>query len=120
MREIKVNLERERWLPRPLPADRVWVNVADGRLVLYRDDQPVFTTRVIVGMDERRNQSPEFQASIDGLWFNPPWNVPQDIATKRSWRRPGSDPTYLARHNMVMLPDGALQQRGEATQRSDS
>ena len=30
------------------------------------------------------------------------------------------DPTYLARHNMVMLPDGGLQQRGEATRRSDS
>src|SRR5262249_52882635 len=32
-REIAVNLERERWLPRRLPADRVWVNVADERLV---------------------------------------------------------------------------------------
>ena len=82
LREIEVNLERERWLPRRLPADRVWVNVADGRLVLYRDDRPVFSTRVIVGQDDRRNQSPEFQASIDGVWFNPPWNVPQDIATE--------------------------------------
>ena len=81
LREIEVNLERERWLPRRLPADRVWVNVADERLVLYRDDRPVFSTRVIVGQDDRRNQSPEFQATIDGIWFNPPWNVPEDIAT---------------------------------------
>jgi len=111
-REIEVNLERERWLPRRLPADRVWVNVADGRLVLYRDDQPVFTTRVIVGQTDRRNQSPEFQASIDGFWFNPPWSVPKDIATEEILPKASRDPTYLARHNMVTLPDGGLQQLG--------
>jgi murein L,D-transpeptidase YcbB/YkuD len=114
VREIKVNLERERWLPRRLPADRVWVNVADGRLVMYRDDHPVFSTRVIVGMTERRNQSPELQASIDGIWFNPPWNVPKDIA-EGMLAKARNDPTYLARHNMTMLPDGVLQQRGGGT-----
>ncbi len=111
VRAIEVNLERERWLPRPLPADRVWVNVADERLVLYRDDQPVFSTKVIVGQDEERNQSPEFQATIDGVLFNPPWNIPQDIATDEILPKAKGDPDYLARHNMVMLPNGVLQQR---------
>jgi murein L,D-transpeptidase YcbB/YkuD len=110
LREIEVNLERERWLPRRLPADRVWVNVADGRLVLYRDDRPVFSTRVIVGQDARHNQSPELQASIDRIWFNPPWNVPEDIARDEILPKVRQDPNYLAQHNMVMLPDGGLQQ----------
>jgi L,D-transpeptidase YcbB len=110
VREIEVNLERERWLPRHLPADRVWVNVADERVTLYRDDRPVFSTRVIVGQDELRNQSPEFQATIDGVLFNPPWNIPQDIAANEILPKTVSDPDYLARHNMVMLPDGILQQ----------
>ncbi len=110
LREIEVNLERERWLPRQLPPDRVWVNVADERLVLYRDDQPVFSTRVIVGQDELRNQSPEFQAEIDGVWFNPPWNIPQDIATDEIMPKTLDDPNYLARQNMVVLPNGGLQQ----------
>jgi len=56
------------------------VNVADERLVMYRENWPVFSTRVIVGQDDRLKQSPELQATIDGIWFNPPWNVPQDIA----------------------------------------
>lgn len=111
-RDIEVNLERERWLPRRMPADRVWVNVADGRLVMYRDDQPVFSTRIIVGQSDRRNQSPELQTSIDGLWFNPPWNIPKDIATDEILPKARQDPTYLARHNMVVLPDGGLQQLG--------
>ena len=110
VREIEVNLERERWLPRPLPADRVWVNAADERLVLYRDDQPIFSTRVIVGQAERRNQSPEFQAGIDGILFNPPWNIPEDIATQEILPKANRDPNYLTQHNMVMLPNGGLQQ----------
>lgn len=110
LREIAVNLERERWLPRRLPPDRVWVNVADERVALYRDDRPVFSTKVIVGQDERRNQSPEFEATIDGILFNPPWNIPQDIATDEILPKANRDPNYLAQHNMVMLPNGGLQQ----------
>ena len=110
VREIAVNLERQRWLPRQLPADRVWVNAADARLVMYRDDRPVFSTRVIVGMDDRRNQSPEFQASIDAILFNPPWTIPQDIADMEILPKARQDPNYLAKHNMVMMPDGGVQQ----------
>ena len=109
LREIVVNLERERWLPRRLPANRVWVNVADQRLVLYRDDQPVFSTSVIVGRDEMRNQSPEFQVPIDGILFNPPWNIPDDIA-EGILSKARQDPNYLAQHKMVRLPDGGVQQ----------
>jgi len=110
LREIEVNLERERWLPRRLPADRVWVNAADARLVLYRDDQPVFATRVIVGQDEKRNETPEFSVPIDGVLFNPPWTIPEYIATEEILPKLRRDPNYLKRHNMVTQPDGGLQQ----------
>ena len=110
LREVEVNLERQRWLPRRLPAERVWVNAADAMLVLYRADRPIFSTPVIVGQDDRRNQSPEFQATIDGILFNPPWNIPEDIATDEILPKASRDPNYLARHNMVMLPNGGLQQ----------
>jgi L,D-transpeptidase YcbB len=110
LREIEVNLERQRWLPRRLPPDRVWVNVADERLVLYRDDQPVFSTRVIVGQDVERNQSPEFRATVEGVEFNPPWKVPADIATAELLPKIRHDPNYLTRNHMVMLPDGGVEQ----------
>lgn len=110
-REIVVNLERERWLPRRLPADRVWVNVADQRLEMYRDDRVVFSTRVIVGQEDRRNQSPEFQAAIERISFNPPWNIPEDITNNEILPLTKQDPNYLAKHNMVMMPNGILQQR---------
>jgi murein L,D-transpeptidase YcbB/YkuD len=78
--------------------------------VLYRGDRPVLSTKVIVGQDELHNQSPEFQATITGVLFNPPWNIPPDIATNEILPKTVNDPNYLAKHNMVMLPDGVLQQ----------
>ena len=109
-REIKVNLERERWLPRKLPADRVWVNVADQRVLLYRDDRVVFSAKVIVGQVERRNQSPEFEVPLDAVLFNPPWMVPPYIAKEEILPLVRQDPNYLAKHNMIMMPDGGVQQ----------
>jgi L,D-transpeptidase YcbB len=110
LRAIEVNLERQRWLPRRLPPDRVWVNAADERLVLYLADRPVLSTRIIVGQDEEPNQSPEFRVPIDGVLFNPPWNIPKDIATNEIMPKLAHDPDYLTRHHMVIEPDGMLQQ----------
>lgn len=110
LRAIEVNLERERWLPRRLPADRVWVNAADERVVMYRHDRPIFSSKVVVGMVERRHQTPEFQASIAGIYFNPPWVIPDEIAVNEILPMAQKDPTYLEKHGMVMLPNGGLQQ----------
>lgn len=110
LRQIEVNLERQRWLPRPLPADRAWVNVADQRLVLYRADRPIFSTRVIVGDDAQRNQSPEFRAMIEGSFFNPPWVIPRDIVAAEILPILGRDPNYLTRNNMVLRESGEVEQ----------
>ncbi len=110
LRTIEANLERHRWLPRQLPADRVWVNVADQRLVLYRDDRPVFTTRVAVGEATERKQSPEFSAVIEGAFFNPPWVIPQDIVEAYILPRLEREPDFLARNNITLLPNGDAEQ----------
>jgi L,D-transpeptidase YcbB len=107
-RAIEVNLERLRWLPRPLPPDRLWVNTANARLVLYRDNVPVFTARVIVGQVGK--QTPEFTAMIDSVLFNPPWNIPPSIAAKEILPKLNEHPNYLAEHFMIWRRPGALQQ----------
>lgn len=111
IRTIEVNLERQRWLPRPLPANRVWVNVADQRLTLFRADDPIFTTRVIVGGPTPTNQSPEFSTLIQASFFNPPWVIPADIVTAEYLPILHRDPTYLDRNNMVLRPNGEVEQR---------
>ena len=110
LQTIEVNLERQRWLPRTLPADRAWVNAAQQQLVLYRADRPVFTTRVVVGEDVRQNQTPEFGATIDAAFFDPPWVIPADIVTAEILPKIRHDPKYLTRNNMIMLPGGEAEQ----------
>ena len=108
LKQIEVNLERLRWLPRQLPPERVWVNIANAQLTLYQTDQPVFATRVVVG--EADKQTPELQTSITSLLFNPPWNVPRSIASTEILPRLERDPQYLSRHHMVWRSNGAIQQ----------
>jgi len=108
MREVAVNLERLRWLPRSMPAERVWVNTANAQLILYRGNRPVFTTRVVVG--ETDKQTPEVQATIGSVLFNPPWNVPRSIAAKEIYPKLSANPDYLAQHHMIIRKGGLIQQ----------
>ncbi len=110
LRAIEVGLERQRWLPRSLPPDRAWVNVADQRLVLYRAGRPVFTTRVVVGEDVPSHQTPEFRAAIDASFFDPPWVIPKDIVDAEILPKIARDPNYLARNNMILLAGGEAEQ----------
>jgi murein L,D-transpeptidase YcbB/YkuD len=108
VRQLVVNLERLRWLPRQIPRDRVVVNAAIARLQLFRDDRSVFTTRVVVG--ETDKQTPELQSTIDDVLFNPPWNIPRSIAQKEILPKLAADPGYLASHHMRFRSNGAIQQ----------
>jgi len=107
-RQLAVNLERLRWLPRLIPPDRVVVNSAIARLQLFRNDRPVFTTRVVVG--ETDKQTPEFQSTIDDILFNPPWNIPRSIVQKEILPRLAADPDYLSSHHMRWRAGGVIQQ----------
>jgi murein L,D-transpeptidase YcbB/YkuD len=107
-RQLAVNLERLRWLPRQMPRDRVVVNAAIARLQLIRDDRPVFTTRVVVG--EIDKQTPEFHSTIDSVLFNPPWNIPRSIAQTEIAPKLAADPGYLTSHHMRYRSNGAIQQ----------
>jgi murein L,D-transpeptidase YcbB/YkuD len=108
LRKVVVNLERWRWLPRSLPAERVWVNLANAELKLYEENRPVFTTRVVIGQVSK--QTPEFHTTIDSLLFNPPWNVPASIASTEILPKLSQQPDYLSRHRMIIRPNGAIQQ----------
>ncbi len=110
LRSIEANLERQRWLPRTLPANRVWVNVPEQQLVLYRDNRPIFVTPVVVGEATERKQSPEFSTVIESALFNPPWVIPEDIVEADIRPMLKRDPLYLVKNNIVMLPNGDAEQ----------
>lgn len=108
LRRLAVNLERLRWLPRGLPPERIVVNVATQELRLFAQNRPAFTTRVVVG--RRGKQTPEFTATIRGVLFNPPWNVPNSILREEILPKLDDDPDYLAEHHMRWRGPMAVQQ----------
>ncbi|MDW8399554.1 MAG: L,D-transpeptidase family protein [Acetobacteraceae bacterium] len=109
-RLVLANLERQRWLPRQLPPERVWVDITAQRLTLYREDRPVVATRVVVGRETDRTQSPELHTLIEGAFFNPPWVIPADIVAAQIMPRIVRDPEFLARANIVLHPNGEAEQ----------
>jgi L,D-transpeptidase YcbB len=107
-RQIAINLERLRWLPRDMPADRLVVDATISQLQLFREDRPVFTTRVVVG--ELDKQTPELQSIVKYILFNPPWNIPPSIVRKEILPKLAGDHHYLAEHHMRWRGPMAVQQ----------
>jgi murein L,D-transpeptidase YcbB/YkuD len=109
-RLLQINLERLRWLPRQMPADRIVVNAAVAELRLYRANRPAFTTRVIVGQTSK--QTPELQSTVSTVLFNPPWNVPRSIFDEEILPKLRGDPGYLSRHHMRWRGNSVQQEAG--------
>ncbi|OYW91119.1 MAG: hypothetical protein B7Z13_13365 [Caulobacterales bacterium 32-67-6] len=106
--QIDANLERWRWLPRPLPATRIEADVGAARAALFVDDVRVLDMRIIVGAPATK--TPIFASQIETVVFNPPWNVPASIANGEILPRAARDPGYLARNNFTYR-NGRLQQQ---------
>jgi len=106
--QIQANLERWRWLPRPMPADRLEVDVGEATATLFTSGLPDLTMRVIVG--DRAHQTPMFASRLTAVVFNPPWNVPASIARNELYPREAREPGYLARNGFSRTSQG-LQQR---------
>lgn len=64
--------------------------------------------RAVVG--DTAHKTPMFVSRLEGVVFNPPWNVPASIARNEIWPRVARDPGYLARNHFVSQ-GGRLQQR---------
>jgi murein L,D-transpeptidase YcbB/YkuD len=97
-RQIEVNLERWRWLPRELGARHIRVNVPQFDLSVVENDRVVMSMRVVVGRHYRR--TPVFSSLVDHLVFNPDWNIPTRIAVQDILPKARKDPAYLSREKI--------------------
>ncbi len=107
---IDANLERERWLPHVLPADRIEVDTGDPQATLFRDGQAILTMRAIVGQPTK--QTPTFASQVVAIVFNPPWVVPADIAAKELFPKERRSPGYLAKNDFYVANGQLIQRAG--------
>lgn len=91
--QLRVNLERARWVSGGLERDFVVVNIAGFRAYLVNDGKFVWETRVQVG--KPYHQTPVFRDEMAYIVINPTWTVPYSIATKEMLPRIQRDPDYF-------------------------
>jgi murein L,D-transpeptidase YcbB/YkuD len=105
--QIKLNMERWRWLPRDVGRRYLMVNTAGYELAAVEDNQLRFTARVITGMPER--PTPVLRSVIHTVVFNPHWTVPPTIAVEDLLPRQRRNPDYLKSRGIRVLaykPEG--------------
>ncbi len=101
VRQIALNLERRRWLPRNLPQRYIQINAADFDLQVIENNQTILQMRVVVGRPARR--TPVFSAPITYMVFNPYWSVPHTIAVEDILPKLTHGADYLAQHGFKVF-----------------
>ncbi|MEW5721853.1 MAG: L,D-transpeptidase family protein [Thermodesulfobacteriota bacterium] len=79
-RQVMLNMERWRWLPRDLGRRYVMVNPTSFSLKAYEGGNETLEMRVVVG--KVATQTPVFSEVIRYIEINPFWYVPRSIAVK--------------------------------------
>ncbi|WP_046383679.1 L,D-transpeptidase family protein [Pseudomonas veronii] len=103
--QLRINLERFRWLSQDLEPEGVVVNVAAAQLSVYQSGIPVWQTRLQVGRAER--QTPLLKSRINRLTLNPTWTVPPTIMREDKLPAIRLNPEYLRQQNLQVLdPEG--------------
>lgn len=104
-RQLALNLEERRWLPRDPAPERIDVNLPGAFLIWYRDGRPTERRKVIIG--KLGHETPHLAAPFNDLVVNPPWNVPANIAEEEIFPK---GPGYMRSRNMY-VEDGRVVQR---------
>lgn len=99
--QIRVNLERFRWVMHNLTDNFIIVNIARFRAHLIKNSEPAFSTNVMVGTEQ--NKTPVFKAQLQYIEFNPTWTLPRSITVKETIPKIMKDHNYLSDRNMVLL-----------------
>ncbi|WP_265587656.1 L,D-transpeptidase family protein [Sphingomicrobium arenosum] len=75
--DIRLNLDRWRWLPRDLGDRYIIVNVPAYTAALVENGKTKSRHRAVAGA--KRTPTPQLMAEATGVIFNPYWNVPKSI-----------------------------------------
>jgi len=99
--QLRVNLERLRWLGSERAREFVAVNVATYSAVYVDDGEIRWRGRAIVGRPSR--QTPAFKDDLSYLRLNPSWTVPPTILRQDVLPGVRRDPDYLRKHHLRLI-----------------
>jgi murein L,D-transpeptidase YcbB/YkuD len=101
IQQLRVNLERSRWVLHALENTFLVVNVAGYHAYYVKDGQILWQGRAQVGRPYR--QTPIFKAEMTNLVFNPTWTVPPTILINDYLPALRKDPAYVQRKGLKVI-----------------
>jgi murein L,D-transpeptidase YcbB/YkuD len=101
VRQMEVNMERWRWLPKDLGDRYIQVNIAAFDLYVFEAGRRIMSMRAITGRDYRR--TPVFSDLMTYLVICPFWNVPPTLAVQDKLPLIKKTPGYLAEQKIKVL-----------------
>lgn len=99
--QLKVNMERFRWLRPQEEGKHIIVNIANFRLDLIKGRDTLISMKAIVGKETRR--TPVFNESMTYIVFSPNWTVPKTILQQDVIPELLKGPEYLIKKKMKLL-----------------
>ncbi|HTF94600.1 MAG TPA: L,D-transpeptidase family protein [Cellvibrio sp.] len=102
--QIRVNLDRARWLLHNIPPEMLLVDVAGFKITYFKQNLPIWRSRVQVGMAYRT--SPIFKSEVNYITLNPTWTIPPTILRKDVLPKLRKDLGYL-RDNKIRVLDSS-------------
>ncbi|MNF31032.1 murein L,D-transpeptidase [compost metagenome] len=99
--QLRVNLERLRWLAREAEPTMVLVDIAGAKISYYQNGQRRWQARTQVGRAER--QTPLLKSRISHLTINPTWTVPPTIFREDKLPEIRRDIGYLSKNRIRVL-----------------
>lgn len=103
LRQIELNMERWRWLPKELGDRYLIVNIPEYMLRIYEGGRQAISMRVVVG--KALSATPVFSDQMTQVVLNPIWNVPATVAEAEMVPAVRDDREYLAK-NALRVYDG--------------
>jgi murein L,D-transpeptidase YcbB/YkuD len=101
VKQIILNMERWRWIPKSFEEDYLIVNIPEYRLRVYEKGTERLAMNVIVG--KTLNSTPIFSDKMENVVLAPYWNVPASIVRDELGAKIAADPGYLDRANMELV-----------------
>jgi len=98
LRQIKLNMERWRWLPHDFGKRYILVNIPNFQLYMIEHNEIILKMRVIVG--KKRRQTPVFNGRMTYMELNPYWHIPPQIAKEDILPEIQKDSQYLDKQNI--------------------
>ncbi len=99
--QIRINMERMRWVSHQLPEDYLLVDITGFKVQLYQQGKITWSTRAVVGRPYR--ETPVFRSTMTYLVLNPTWTIPPTILRRDIMPKLQQDRAVLVDKKLLVI-----------------